>query len=150
MLTLLIVIVGVIFLFGLVQWARSGALMWDIYELLHGHQSSGITEAGKPNEDARKEDIQKSIQRMESNMDSLLRSSVKVLGILAICVWFFVAFSFVTDMLGLYWTDRISSPNRVIGNPAARSTTGTTNRVTPARGSARNDRMREMGSSFRR
>jgi len=149
MLAILIVIVGVIFLFGLVQWARSGALLWGIYELLHGHPSSGAAEAEKPHQDTRKEEIQKSIRHMELTMDSLLRSSVKVLGFLAICVWLFVAFSFITDMLDLYWTDRISSPNRAIGNPAARSA-GNVNRSAPARGNVRNDRMRELGSSFRR
>jgi len=148
MLTLLIVIVGIIFLFGLVQWARSGALLWDIYELLkHGHLS-GAAEAGTPHENARKENVQKSIQRMEITMDRLLRSSVKVLGALAICIWLFVAVFFVADMLGLYWSDWISSPHRATGNPAIRSAAGTA-RSTPARSGARNDRAREMGASFR-
>ena len=150
---LVISVVGIVFLFGLVQWARSGAVLWDIYELLkRRHSPSSDTadmEADERHESAHKENVQKSIQRMEVTMDGLLRSSVKVLGAVAICVWIFVAFSFVMDMFGLDWMDRFYlSSHRVVGNPAVRSGTGA-GRGTPVRGDARGDRLREMGAGFR-
>jgi len=142
--TVLIIIGGIIFLFGLVQWARSGALLLDIYELMRS-SSSPATDDG-----TQKENISKSIKRMEGSMDTLMRSSIRVLGAVAICVWLFVAASFVMDIFGFDWMDRLTSvsSNRIAGNPAVRSTGGA--RSTPARSDVRNDRLREMGSVFRR
>ena len=86
-------------------------------------------------------------------MDGLLRSSFKVLGILGLCVWAFVTFSLIVDMLGLNWLDRLSfSPNRIVGNPTARS--GRSGFGSFGSGSGRSggrgDTFRSLGSGVRR
>ena len=141
-----LVAVGVVvFLIGLVQWARSGAVLWDIHRLTkHGRPTAedpGETKAGE------KETLQKSIQRMEVTMDGLLRSSLKVLGVLALCVWVFVMITVVVDMLGLDWLDRLSfSANRMIGSPTVRAGSNRAGGGSSARG----DTLRSMGSGVRR
>lgn len=151
MMALIIAVVGIVFLFGLVQWARSGALLWDIYEILKGSRlapsGSGAFRSGRSAGDANKE-AEKSIQRMETSMDRLLRSSIKILGGVAVCVWLFLAFSFVADMFGFHWMDRLTSTSshRIVGSPAARSGGGA--RTAPR--STSSERLHEMGSRFRR
>jgi len=127
--------------------------MWDIYELMKGKHSpsSGTAEVetNERHENAHKETIQKSIQRMELTMDGLLRSSYRLICVVAVCVWFFVALSFAVDLLGFGWADRsYLSTHRAAGNSATRSATGA-GRGTPIRGDARGDRLREMGAGFR-
>jgi hypothetical protein len=119
----LLVIVSVVFLFGLVQWARGGAGLWDIHRLLRHGPPPNAAGTKETDQDAG-ESLQKSIQSMERMTDGLLRSSFKVMGILALGVWIFVVITVIVDMLGLDWLDRASSysSNRVVGNPQARST----------------------------
>ena len=155
--TFLLVIGGLVFLFGLVQWARSGALLWDVHRLLH-HGPTPDTEEMEEKlgrETRKNESLKQSVQSMEMTMDGLLRSSFKMLGILALCVWIFVVLSVVTDMMGLDWLDRLSfSANRILGNPTVRAANRPAgyNSNTILRGSAtaRNDRLRSLGSGVRR
>ena len=123
--TFLLVIAVIVFLFGLVQWAKSGAVLWDIHELTKYRYASpdaeDTIETDRHERTDRREPLQKTIQSMETTMDGLLRSSFKALGALAICVWIFVMFSLVVDMLGFNWLDRLSfNANRLIGNPTVR------------------------------
>ena len=124
-----IVIAGIVFVFGLVQWARSGAILLDIHRLLKDGLSQDAADSdtivlqSEPKQKAsQKELLHRSIQRMEMTTDGLLRSSFKVLGILALGMWIFIIASVLVDMLGLDWMGRLSfSANRVIGSPTARS-----------------------------
>ena len=153
--TFLLAIVGVIFLIGLVQWARSGAILWDIHQLLkHRHSLSTDTTATTEMDRREKlspgETLQKSIQHMEITMESFLRSSIKVLSVLALCVWIFVMISVVVDMLGLDWLDRLSfSTNRLIGSPTARANRSAFN-YNRAGGASRGNTLRGIGSGLRR
>ena len=155
--TFLLIIAGIVFLFGLVQWARSGALLWDIHRLMHHGSTSAADgmEGGIKEEARRKESLKQSIQKMEITMDGLLRSSFKLLGVLALCVWIFVMISVVADMAGLDWLDRLSfSANRILGNPTVRASNRPAgyNSNTTLRGNAgaRNDRFRSLGAGVRR
>jgi xanthine/uracil/vitamin C permease (AzgA family) len=150
--TILLAVVGIVFLFGLIQWARSGAVLWDIHEILkHRH---GVSPAATEKErQSEKEALQKSIKHLETTMDGFLRSSFKILGALALCVWVFVVFTVVVDMLGLNWLDRMGyfSSNRITGNPSVRSAPG---RFTPSntanRGSGGRGSVLQSGNPFRR
>ena len=156
----LLVIAGVVFLLGLVQWARSGAILWDVHRLLHhGAPPDAEDKEERLRGETRKESLKKSVQSMEMTMDGLLRSSFKLLGILALCVWIFVVFSVIADMMGLDWLDRLSfSANRVLGSPTVRASNRPTgfnfNRntgTTATGGSAvRSERFRSLGSGVRR
>ena len=143
----LLVVVGIAFLFGLIQWARSGAVLWDIFRFSkHGLPSDAADAADTA--ETRKETLRKSIQRMEITMDELLRSSFKVLSILALGVWILVVASVVMDMLGLDWLDRLSfSTHRIMGNPTARASHNNSRSENSGR---RNEALRSMGSGMRR
>ena len=149
---ILLVIVVVVFLFGLFQWARSGAVFWDMHLLLKrgGGPSdpADLTEMDRRESARRKEVMDSTIQRMETSMDGFLRSSFKVLGVLALCVWMFVTFSLIVDALGLSWLDRLSfSANRVMGSPVVRGRTSSSSSFTTG---GRGDTFRSMGAGFRR
>ena len=157
----LLVVVGIVFLFGLLQWARSGAVLWDIHSLLKrgsdlSSDAANTRETGRDETARRKESLNNTVQRMETTMDGLLRSSFRILGVLALCVWAFVTLSLIVDMLGLNWLDRLSfSSNRVIGNPTVRSGRSSSGfSFTGAGGSGgargRGDTVRSMGSGLRR
>ena len=156
MMTFLLVTACLVFLFGLIQWARSGALLLDIHRLLR-YGSAPNAEDGAANtfreRDGKKESLRQAIQSMEMTMDGLLRSSFKLLGILALCVWIFVVFSVVSDMMGLDWLDRLTfSANRVLGNPTVRASGNRNafNRSNMSSASSRNDRFRSFGTGVRR
>ena len=118
MMFLIVMVVCTAVAFGLFQWARSGALFWEIHDISkHRYSSSDAADAENKAESA-----QKSIQRMETTLDRLLKSSFRVMGIVALCVWFFVMFSLIMDLLGLDWIG--SSANRALGSPTARARTG--------------------------
>ena len=159
----LMIIIGIVFLFGLVQWARSGSALLEIHKLTKHGNALPVTGAGG-NEAAGLEAVQKSIQSMEMTTDGLLKSSFKILGVLAICLWAFVTFSLVADSIGFSWQDRFGfSDNRtvgVVGNPMIRATGSGTgfNFGGATRGGGggggqartRNETLRFMGSGLRR
>jgi xanthine/uracil/vitamin C permease (AzgA family) len=108
---LILVTCGAIFLFGLVQWARSGAVLWDIFRLA---ESSRDPKAWQ--------DAAERMRSMESAMERLLRSSFRVLVTLAVVVWLFVVVVVIVDALGLGWLDGMSfQANRLFGNPSVRA-----------------------------
>jgi len=147
---LILVIVSIVFLFGLIQWARSGAVLWDILRLSR-YGAPGAANTAETEETEKpdgKDLLLKSIKKMETTMDGLLLSSFKVLGILALGVWVFVVASVVMDMFGLNWTNRLSfSGNRVVGNPTVRAGYNNSRSENSGR---RNEALRTMGSSMRR
>ena len=146
----LLAIIGIVFLLGLVQWARSGAVLWDIHLFKqYGQQADEDTEEADARgrvmgRESARDSRQRTIQNMEAMMDEFLRSSLKILGALAICVWLFIMFTVVVDMLGLNWLDRVSfSAHRVWGGPTTRA-------FTRSHSNFRNDTVRSLGSGVRR
>ena len=145
------VVVSVIFfLYGLVQWARGGAALWELRQISRGRKNA--TADDSETEEAPDSEIrggprrQTSARDLEKLTDVLLRSSFRVIGILAICVWVFVVFSVVVDMLGLDWLDNLSfRANRFWGNPAVRAGTSGS-----GGGNSRNNILRSLGSGVRR
>jgi xanthine/uracil/vitamin C permease (AzgA family) len=134
-----------VFLFGLVQWARSGAVLWDILRLNQSRPARGVIVTAE-NQEADARSIT-ALRNMESVMDGLLRSSFRVLGVLALGVWLFVIASVIIDALGLDWLDSLSfQANRFWGSPATRSSYGATHRS----GRDRVNVFRSLGSVLRR
>jgi type IV secretory pathway VirB2 component (pilin) len=108
---LILVTCGAVFLFGLVQWARSGAVLWDIFRLAENSRDPKA-----------RQDAAERMKSMESMMERLLRSSFRVLGTLAVMVWLFVVVIVIVDALGLGWLDGMSfQANRLFGNPSVRA-----------------------------
>jgi len=147
MVGLILVACSALFIYGLVQWARSGTVLWDILQLQKNKQnkpakttivtekkSSEAPRTKKPFvsiRDLPSEESNRGDTDIEGVMDNLLRSSFKILGILALGVWVFVIASVIIDSLGLNWLDGVSSQaNRFWGgnssNPTRTNSTSST------------------------
>lgn len=124
-----------IFLFGLVQWAYSGAGLWSVWSLKKGLRFASRREW------AEKED---EIRRTEKRTDQLLMSSFKVIGILAVVMWLFLGVTVLLDLLGIDWVSRISARAQTFwGSPAYNS--APVNTQSPAR---RSDIMKSLRDSL--
>ena len=100
-----------IFLFGLVQWAYSGAALWSVWNLKKDLRSASRDEL---------EEKEDEIRRTEKRTDQLLMSSFKVIGILAAAMWLFLGLTVVLDLMGINWISTLSSRARTFwGSPAA-------------------------------
>ena len=124
-----------IFLFGLVQWAYSGAGLWSVWSLKKALRFASRREW------AEKED---EIRRTEKRTDQSLMSSFKVIGILAAVMWLFLGVTVLLDLLGIDWVSRISARAQTFwGSPAYNSAPVTTQ--SPAR---RSDIMKSIRDSL--
>ncbi|MDR3230550.1 MAG: hypothetical protein LBT65_03850 [Synergistaceae bacterium] len=146
---LILVVCGITFLFGLVQWARGGAILWDVVwfarRISGGAENDADGDADEKKEAARIR-AAKALREMERMVDGLLRSSFRILGVLALCVWLFVAVSVIVDVLGLDWLDNLSfRANRLWGDPTVRAGYGAR-----TGGGSRSDALRSLGSGLRR
>ncbi|MDR1732301.1 MAG: hypothetical protein LBR61_09455 [Synergistaceae bacterium] len=144
---LILVTVALFFVFGLVQWARGGAALWDVIRL---SRFKPAVDEEKDEEDRQKEEARRrsTLREMERLTDRMLRSSFKVLGILALCIWFFVVASVIIDALGLDWLDSLSfQANRIWGDPATRATSNTSQ---TSNSSNRTNILRSIRSGLRR
>ena len=123
MLTFLMIISSAVFLFGLIQWAKSGALLWKIR-----HMSLNVSnnKKGSP---------QITIQKMETQTDRLLRTSFKVLGALALCVFIF---TITTVVMNIDWSTKKYAAGSVIGSTTERA----------GFNGNRNDALRSMGKKL--
>jgi hypothetical protein len=145
---LILIAFGVFFLFGLVQWARSGAVLWDIVRLSRRRTDNGGEKTAEERQ-ASKARTGKALREMEKLTDSLLRSSFRVLGVLALCVWLFIIASVVIDAMGLDWLDNLSFRAASLwGDPFTRSGYVTQPRNAP--GGTQGNVLRSLGSGLRR
>jgi len=103
MVILLIIVSLAIFLFGLIQWARGGAALWSLRSLKKDTQSSNPIRRNRKSAE---------IHSAEEMADRFLRSSFKLLGILAIGMWLFLGVTVLLDLLGIDWISRLSSRAR--------------------------------------
>ena len=136
MLSFLLIIGGAVFLFGLVQWARSGAILWDLHQFL----KRDIPLHASTNE---KKSLQGIIREMEIKTDGLLKSSLKLVGVLGLCVWLFVI-AFV--VMGTDWSNKTTWANHVSGSPTTRAGFNSA----PTTGARKYDALFAMGVNFRR
>ena len=157
--TFWLIIGGVVFLFGLIQWARSGALFLDILHLTK-HKDQPSEDAAQTLMDKKemareKESLKKSVQNMEKVMDNLLKSSFMVMAILGLCVWFVVVAVVVMDMMDFDWQDRLgflstNRSHRALGSPTTRAGFNSGTRSTTGGNRSRTDTIRQLGSGMRR
>lgn len=114
-----------LFLFGLVQWARGGALLWGLLRLKRNrHASDSHTRIQEEAE----------IHKAEKATDHFLRSSFKVIGLLAVAMWLFLGLTVLLDLMGINWLDRISSRARTFwGSPVYNQTFTPRYRTAPQR-----------------
>ena len=103
MLILLVTISMIALLFGLIQWARSGTVLWTIFSLKKKKKRIRSTSV------LTKAKINDAIRDAESLTDDLLQSSFRVLGILALAMWIFLTITIILDFMGINWMRRVSS-----------------------------------------
>ena len=148
MMSFLLIIGGIIFLFGLVQWARSGVILWDLHEFLKRDLLLGVSTDEKTTE--KKKSMQRIIRKMETKIDGLLKSSFNLVAVLALCVWLFVIAFVTMDMLGIDWSNRTSRSNQVLGSPTARAGLNNASTARSATVVNQHDAIFAMGSNLRR
>jgi hypothetical protein len=141
---LILLVCAVVFLFGLVQWARCGATLWEFVRL--SRSQPGNAEDDEEAKRTATKQKNRILSDLEHVADSLLRSSFRILSVLALTVWLFVVVSVIIDALGLDWLDSLSfRANRLWGDPTVRSERNNRN-SNGGRGST----LQSLGTNFRR
>lgn len=136
--TLLGVLGAALFLFGLVQWARGGAALWSILRFKRRSQSADTVERAQEYAELRK---------AEKETDRFLRSSFKVIGILAVVMWLFLGITVLLDFLNIDWLDRLSTRARTFWGSPVYNRAPITTTHTPTK---RNNILRSLGENLRK
>lgn len=123
----LFVLCGAVFFYGLMQWSMCGSILWDILKLNRetedengeeetsdeeetGASKKGPYRFGRSTSYNSPEQLKaKKLRDMEKKSDHLLWSSFRVLGGLAVFVWFFIAVILIAEMLGWKGADTHAS-----------------------------------------
>lgn len=125
-----------IFIFGLMNWARGGAGIFQIFRLKR--RESSLTEEEKIA-------AEREVKRLERLADNSLRASFRIIGVLAIFIWLFLAITVIFNALGINWVNELSSRARVYWSGASITHTG----HTPNSAAARNDILRGMSGNMK-
>ncbi|NLL37161.1 MAG: hypothetical protein GX256_06530 [Fretibacterium sp.] len=134
------IVCALVFIFGLIQWARGGAVLWDIFRIQE------TNDPASPSSAARRADR---IRDMEKASDVLVRSSFRAIGVLALVTWLFLSLVLLFDSMDLDLMDRLSYKVRSIwGNPVVRA--GGTSTTGDRLGNRRQDTFKSLGSGLRR
>ena len=126
-----------IFLFGLVQWAYSGAALWSVWNLKKDLRSASRDEL---------EEKEDEIRRTEKRTDQLLMSSFKVIGILAAAMWLFLGLTVVLDLMGINWISTLSSRARTFWGSSAVYTSAPAATRSPVQSSI----LKSLGNALRK
>ncbi len=86
MFTILLTVSAIVFIFGLVQWARGGAVLWDISRLKRTPRDKSERTA---------------VKNKQKLIDSLLQSSFKTIGFLALAMWLLLSVVMILDKLDI-------------------------------------------------
>ena len=118
-----------VFMFGLWSWAQSGSTLWQIFRIKRNSDFMTYDEKQKANADLKrypgnyshyekvreveletliqKYEIQQAeIKKLETFTDRALRTSLKLIGFMALFVWLFLG---VTTVLNMFGVDLIGS-----------------------------------------
>ena len=143
MLWVLALIGMTVFIFGLLNWAQSGATLWQIFRLKWKNRFRRL----RPLE---REDLENEIKNLERSTDRYLLASLRIICMLAVLTWVFLAVTVVLRSMGINWLDNVSaqarsywsgvSLSRLKDDPSA----DPNNRVT-----MRNDILQGMGTKLK-
>lgn len=125
-----------IFIFGLLNWARGGAGLFQIFKIRR--RESSLTEEER-------EAAEREVKRLERAADNSIRASFKIIGILAIVIWLFLAVTVIFNMLGINWFSELSSRAHLYWHGSSITHTG--HPVNSA--AARNDILRGMSGNLK-
>lgn len=132
-----------IFIFGLINWAQSGATLWQIIKLKWHMRFRRL----RPSEKLEAED---EIRRLEHSTDRYLLASLRIIGLLAIVTWVFLATTVILNAMGIDWIKQVSSQARVYWSGVSLNKLGNSQNVDPNnRVTMRNDILQGMGSNLK-
>ena len=132
MLVILGFIAMTVFLFGLYQWAKGGATLWQIFRIRK-------SEKGLPRDERKK--LENQIQQLERSTDSTLRASFRLLAFLAVFLWAALGITMVLDMMGIDWVGRLTAKAQQYWSQTPANTSLTQNR---------SNVLRNMGNNLRK
>ena len=131
---LLFAFIGVtIFLFGLYQWALSGANLWQIFRIRRGEKGMSRDE---------KKDAEREVKKLEEAADRTISASLRIIAFLAVFVWLFLGVTMILEFFGINWVSSMYSRAKTYWSAPGMQTQQSTQ--------TRNDTLRNMGNSFRR
>ena len=131
---LLFAFIGVtIFLFGLYQWALSGANLWQIFRIRRGEKGMSRDE---------KKEAEREVKKLEEAADRTISASLRIIAFLAVFVWLFLGVTMILELFGINWVSSMYSRAKSYWTAPGMQTQQSTQ--------TRNDTLRNMGNSFRR
>lgn len=134
MLVLLSFIGVSVFLFGLYQWAQSGASLWQIFTLRKLEKDLPADERAR---------AEREVRELERNADRRISASLRIIAGLAVFVWVLLGLQMVLELFGVNMIGSITSSARQYwSQPAVTSSNSPTQ--------MRNDILRNMGNNLRR
>ena len=122
-----------IFLFGLYQWALSGASLWQIFRIRRGEKGMSRNE---------KKDAELEVKKLEEAADRTISASLRIIAFLAVFVWLFLGVTMILEFFGINWVSSMYSRAKSYWSAPGMQTQQSTQ--------TRNDTLRNMGNSFRR
>ena len=130
----LISFIGVsVFLFGLYQWAQSGASLWQIFTLRKLEKDLPAAERAQ---------AEREVKELERRADRRISASLRIIAGLAVFVWLFLGLQMVLELFGVNMIGSLSSHARQYWSQPSVSTNS------PVQ--MRNDMLRNMGNNLRR
>lgn len=133
-----------IFIFGLIQWANSGATLWQIFKIKWRKRFRRMSAAERHQAD-------EEIHRLEQSTDRYLLASLRIISILAIVTWIFLAATVILNAMGIDWMARVSSSARMywsgVGLSDLNSSPFDRNKNNPV--NMRNEKLQIMGSHLK-
>ena len=132
---LILTFIGVsVFVLGLLQWARSGAALWQIRTIRREEASLSAEE---------RKTAEGEVRRLEQATDRALIASFRILGFLAIATWLLLGVTILLDFFGIDWASGASIRARMYWNTPAPG-------VTRSGAVTRNDVLKNIGGSLRK
>lgn len=136
MLWIIALIAATIFIFGLLNWARGGAGLFQIFKIKRREDSLSEAERAA---------AEREVKRLEQAADNSIRASFRIICGLAIFIWLFLAVTVILNLMGIDLPSELSSRARTywVGS--------TTNHSGHVQGSAaaRNDILRGMSGQLK-
>ena len=123
-----------VFLFGLYQWAQSGASLWQIFRLRKMEKDLPAAERAQ---------AEREVKELERNADRRISASLRIIAGLAVFVWLLLGLQMVLELFGVNMIGSITSTARQYWSQPSVTNTNSPSQM-------RNDMLRNMGNNLRR
>ena len=88
-----------VFLFGLYQWAQSGASLWQIFRLRKMEKDLPAAERAQ---------AEREVKELERNADRRISASLRIIAGLAVFVWLLLGLQMVLELFGVNMIDHVN------------------------------------------